>query len=150
MNDFDTTALCAALAIEQKLYERMRELSRQQLAAAESSDANILLELVGRKDALMEDITRAAAASAGLKTAWAEARERVNAADRKRAEEALGGLGALLEEIFALDDRTRELVQGSREEVQQSLRRIQQSRTMTRAYKQPAPPRDPRFTDTET
>jgi hypothetical protein len=150
MSAVDIDALCEALGREEAVYREMLDLSRRQIDALENGAPGALEAIVVRKNALMERLGGFLASSEPLKKAWQSARDGAGAAERERAEGALGRVREVLEQILAWDERTRALMEGMKAEVQRSLKQVQGSRQVAKAYKQAQPPPEARFKDTET
>ena len=140
MTDPETIALGARLEDlllrQRTAYDRVLALALEQEACIGSGDTDGLMAVLGRKQKQIEAIQATDAALQPVLAAWESVREQAPAPDRERVEQALSGLRTVLQELVAVEDRSRAAAEDRRSDSGERVARLQTGKAMHKAYGQ--------------
>jgi flagellar biosynthesis/type III secretory pathway chaperone len=104
----DVNTMLARLDRERELYSALRAMSRRQAEILEGeSSVEEILELLGRKQALMGELEAVGRELTPLRREWPSVRGTLAPEDRAAVEGCVREAIALLEELLELEDRGR-------------------------------------------
>ena len=133
--DEDIRKLTAGLDRQREIYTSLRDLSRRQgeIIHAEGG-IETLLELLGRKQVLINEIEIIESEIAPLKRDWEQTREEHDSDVRSRIEDRVGELREILGEVLELEERGRTELEQQQGELAGEIRSIGRSREAHRVY----------------
>ena len=120
---------------EQEIYRGLLDLSRGQMEIIEQgATSEELLELLGRKQLLINELEEIERDLTPFKRGWREVRESLEADVRAAVEQRVTQIHEILVELLDLEERGRSKLQRRQEEVVVKIREIGRSRRAHQAY----------------
>ena len=131
----DARQLLEHLRHEEEIYAGLRDLSRRQMDIIESDgDAEKLLDVLGRKQVLLNRVEDVEREIAPYKRDWSELRETLDPSTREEIEERVNAVQEVLAEVLRLEEESQTLLLSRQHEISQDIRRISRGRRAQRAY----------------
>ncbi len=149
---YDIPGLIAMLRRQRELYTALRELSERQAPLVEQGAAEALLEVLGRRQHLIDELTQINVQLAPYRDDWPRVWRQVPENARAEVNDLLKTVSDLLAGILEQDEIDRTRLQSSQDRVQAELKKINGGTMAVRAYGgRPAigatATASPRFTD---
>jgi hypothetical protein len=141
--------LAAALDGQQALYADLDELSRRQRTLIDDEDETRLLEVLGRRQVIVDRIVAGNTGLAALRGQWGAMSPALAASQRDDLKRRLEALVALAGAIAARDDDDRREMEGRRDRIGVELAGMTRRRGAAAAYAGAPRPAGPRFADQE-
>jgi len=143
----DPATLLDLLEQQRDLYARLSELSDQQSELISSGQTDELLNVLSKRQQLVEQLTQINSRLSPYRDHWSEVAERLPAGDRDRLRRLLDEVQQLLQRILDRDEQDRVELQSARERVGQQLQKTSRAGTARKAYGHASA--TPRFTDSQ-
>ena len=131
----DAGVLIEGLDREQEVYVALRELSRRQdEIIASQGQVETLLEVLGRKQALLSEVEAIERRLRPVKDAWEQERETQPSELRVQVETRVRALRDVLGEVVALEERGRTELARQQQAVAAEIRNVGRTRQAHHAY----------------
>jgi uncharacterized protein involved in exopolysaccharide biosynthesis len=141
------TALQRFLEEQAVRYREVLSLSQEQLRLVEQNQAPELMEVLSRKQAIIQVLDDASEQAAPLLARWEEGRNQASETLRSGVREAHEQLTSVMAEVIALEDQAKSIISQGRGTTGKQMLNLQKGKQMLRAYGATPPPGDARFTD---
>ena len=120
---------------ELEIYTGLRDLSRGQMAVIDrEAGPEDLLEILGRKQALINELDSLERELRPFKEKWHRVRESLAAEYRTQIEQVVRNMQGILAELLDLEEEGREKLQQQQEEVAEKIREIGKGKQAHDAY----------------
>ncbi len=129
------------------LFGRLNELSLAQRLLIEQEDTDGLLDLLARRQSIIEQIDRTNEEVAPFSDAWERLSAQLPEATRLSLRERFEAVAALVSAIATRDEHDRALLSRRRDSIGDDLQNMGRSRGAMAAYARTADPVDPVFKD---
>lgn len=144
----DVEGFVTDCSAQRTVYAEMLDLAGRQDALIGSGDLDALLELVARKQALLQKVAALDARSAAFRTVWKEARAGLDPETVARVEAAAAEVEEVLRRLVEQEKTSSALAEQARIRRHPEMKQGATAKRALGAYAAPAPaPRDPRFVD---
>lgn len=138
----------ADCSAQRAVYAEMLELARRQDVLIGSGDLDALLQLVARKQALLQKVAALDARSAAFRAAWKEARAGLDLTLVARVEAAAAEVEEILRRLVEQEKTSSALAEQARVRRHPEMKQGATAKRALGAYSGHAPaPRDPKFVD---
>lgn len=134
MVDEKTERLAALIRRQESMYEQLDELSRSQRGVIESGKTDALLEILGRRQDLIDQIVIASGEMEGYRATWDSIVEAMPEATRNDVKRRMDRLGVLMKAIADRDNEDRDALDKQRGDVNVGVRAVRAGGTAVRAY----------------
>jgi hypothetical protein len=124
----------AALEEQVVCYKRLAKLAELQHEHVQQNQTESLLEVLGKRQEVLDEMSRLEAAIAPAKRGWTEYLGRLDAASRGRAEGLLGETRRLLEQITAADRNDALVLQQRKLNLGKQINQTSTARQINRNY----------------
>lgn len=131
---YDIPALVAMLQRQRALYVQLQELSQRQSPLVEQGQAEALLEVLGRRQKLIDELMRINEQVAPYREDWPRVWRQVPESDRPEVSDLLKDVSDRLAAILDQDESDRRRLQSSHDSVKTELRRVSGGTLAVRAY----------------
>lgn len=129
--------LARVLDDQRALYQQLDGLSRAQAALITAEDTDSLLEVLGRRQVLIDAIAALNEELAPFAERWDDLAPRLDAPQRSRLRAGFDEVSRLVTEIAQRDDADRRLLEARRNAVGSELGAVSHARGAVRAYARP-------------
>jgi len=143
----DLNALIDLLTEQRDLYTELKALSARQGQLIRDAETEALLELLGRRQALVDKLTELGAAVEPHRGRIRDLAANADEPRRRTLRERVDEVQTLLGEILEQDERDRAELETARAEVGAELSRTARTGVAMSAYRRAAPGGPARFTD---
>ncbi len=124
---------------EQKaIYDQLDTLSERQRELIASDDVPGLVEVLTRREALLESLSQLAEAVAPFRARWDEILERLSGSDRQAVGRLVNDLTESARRIADRDEADRQALEARRRIVSDELRSVSRGRSAMAAYGSPS------------
>ena len=131
----DAAELVARLDRQRELYADLLDLSSRQVRIIEGEGgAERLLEVLGRKQVLINRLAELEQEMRPLKKSWQQSGGSLESPGRLEIAQSVCGLQSTLAELLALEERSRAVLEARQGEVATRLRGLEQCRKAQCAY----------------
>ncbi|MHC4993530.1 MAG: flagellar export chaperone FlgN [Planctomycetota bacterium] len=143
------STLIDLLEQQRGIYIHLHELCSLQSQHVADGDPEPLLALLGKRQRLIDELTRLNACVAPYKKNWNTLWSQLQSDDQNVIDALIDQVQALMEEIVAQDEKDRQALSEQRDEVGTQLQNIHTGNALNKAYgpKPAAHGVDPRYTD---
>lgn len=132
--------LVSLLEKQRALYGRLCELSRDQAQLIETAQTEPLLELLGHRQKLIDEVTVVNADLEPYRRRWAELWADLGAADRGRVGALVRAVEDSLAEILKRDEEDRKALQTAKAKVSEQIKAVSHAGAAVNAYRSGAKP----------
>lgn len=122
-----------------ELYERLAALASEQSSHIDSEDADALLEILGRREGLIEQISAINGEIGPFTQSWERLAPGLPSRHRIELRRRFDAVSALVERIATIDDADRQRLESRRAKIGREIEGLSNARGAVRAYNQPAP-----------
>jgi len=129
--------LARVLDEQRGLYEQLDALSRSQAALIGAENTDALLEVLGRRQVLIDAIASLNEELAPFAERWDELAPRLDTHQRLRLRSGFDAVSGLVAEIARRDDADRRLLEARRNAIGAELGTVSHARGAVRAYARP-------------
>jgi len=131
----DVHTLKSGLDREEEIYASLRDLSRRQGEIIEQEEGvETLMEVLARKQALINEIETIEDDLAPVKEAWEQTRETQERSVREEVEERVARLQTVLAELLELEEKGRSLLERQQQAVASEIKKVGRNREAHQAY----------------
>jgi hypothetical protein len=127
-------AIISALEEQAACYRRLAKLAEVQHEHVQQNQTEALLEVLGRRQAVLDEIGALETRLAPVKRQWAQSAAGLDARLRIRAESLLGEVRALLEQITAADRNDALVLQQRKLNLGRQIGQAAAARQVNRSY----------------
>ena len=147
----EAQGLLDKLSREQEIYVNLRELSKRQMEIIDADgDVEKLLEVLARKQVLINEIEDIERELVRFKKEWPDSRAALDGNIRALVEERVRQLRAVLAELMEIENQAQERLLNRSQAVAEDIRRVAKGRQAHRAYAEGhRPPAGPAVIDNE-
>lgn len=131
---YDICSLVAMLERQRDLYAHLRELSERQSPLVEQGAAEALLEVLARRQALIDELTQINVELTPYRDDWSRVWRQIPESQRPQINQLLKDVGELLTSILNQDEHDRARLQSSQDRVKAELRKVSGGTMAVRAY----------------
>ncbi|MBL8760695.1 MAG: hypothetical protein JNL50_05265 [Phycisphaerae bacterium] len=138
--------LCRVLDRQRELLSSLMEMSPHQHAAVESEDPESLIEVLGSRQGLIDELTELEPEVATLRREWAQ-RADADEVQRRAVRERFDGAALLAARVASADSRHLDELKRQRERLSSELASLARGKNASRAYEPPGAAPGARFQD---
>jgi flagellar biosynthesis/type III secretory pathway chaperone len=128
-------ALLKGLSEQQRLYERIKNISTQHCEALPTADADELMRFAEQKRDLLTQIDNVDRRISELRRLWPRVRERIPSKQRVKVEQAAQAVTALLKELIQLEEKSQQIVKQRRQDIKEGLKKTARAKKLPDAYR---------------
>lgn len=130
--------LARLLDHQRGLYEELAALAREQSRCIDADETDGLLEVLGKRQRVIEEISRTNQEVSPFTQAWDRLAPSLSESDRRELRARFDAVGALVEKIAAGDEADRKRLEARRVKVGQEIEGLSAARGALKAYARPA------------
>ena len=146
----DGENIAADLERESRLYREMLEISKKTLEGVRAGDGEAAAAAVKAKQDILRLLDEVEARLRPVRADWRQISAAISEADRRRFEETMREIQAVLEEIIEVENEVQRQIEARRGRVIEKLRGVQGQKNLKRAYGQKQDGDSTRFLDERT
>ena len=125
------------LGQQRAIYRQLYELTGRQAQLVKDGEAEPLLELLARRQSLIDELTQINARVEPYKKSWSSLWPRLDSGSQQRVQSLIDDVQGLLDEIVAQDEKDRAALSARRDEAGAGLRHVRAGSAVNRAYGRP-------------
>jgi DNA integrity scanning protein DisA with diadenylate cyclase activity len=138
MPDFDFDKLLKNLELQTEKYKQILQLSKQQDEILSSPDIEPVMEVIKKKNKLLQDVDQINKEIAPIKKNWDKVTSQFTEEQKKQIESALTLIGDYLKEILQFEDKHMNILSLKKEEFSSQIQDLLKRRKAIKTYAQPS------------